>query len=161
MSARFRPTREDGRSFRDVAVDVIKDAAPETVIAYRTLADALGLHPARDKEKLQKAVRAANKILLKLYRRGVRNVPLTGYRVLPAREHMIVADAHQTKADRAMARALNFYEGANLAEMTEIERKLHQQGQMLAQAIISSHRHLDRRLKRVEELLRGSETLDA
>jgi hypothetical protein len=152
---RFKPRRKDGRSFRDVAVDLLKNKDPGTVVSYGILAAELEVDPRADRSKIQATVRIANKTLLKLYQRAVTNVPTVGYRVLQAREHMLVASGHESKADRAMGVALRFYEGTNLAEMTETERKLHQGQHMLAVAIIASHRHLDKQHRRLEELVTG------
>ena len=159
MNIHFKPTREDGRSYRDVAVEALKDQAPETVVSYKTLGAALDLSPKTDLQKIQMAVRSANTVLLKRHSRGVRNVPNVGYRVLPARENMVVAGGHQTRADKQMERALTFYEGTNLAEMTEIERRLHQGQHMLAQAVMASHRQVNRRMDKIESLLAGGTTI--
>ena len=132
---RFKPTREDGRSFRDVAVDALKDRPPETIVSYEDLGNALGLDPKTELGKIRAAVRAAIKPLLDLHRRGITNVPGKGYRVLPARENMIVASNHRSKADRAMGRAVVFLQGANRDEMTETERRLHDGQLMIMQAI--------------------------
>src|SRR5271165_7697040 len=122
MSERFKPTREDGRSYRDVTVDLFKNLVPNTIVNYEQLGKELELNPESDRNRIQMAVRSANKVLLKMHNRGVTNVPTVGYRVLEAREHMIVANGHQNKADRALIRAQNFYEGTNLSEMTQHER---------------------------------------
>jgi len=159
MTMHFKPIREDGRSYRDVAVETLKDMEPEAVATYKELGAALDLSPKNDLQKIQMAVRAANIILLKRHSRGVRNVPTVGYRVLPARENMVVAGSHQTRADKAMVRALTFYEGTNLGEMTEIERRLHQGQHMLAQAVMASHRQVNRRMDKIEGLLAGGKTV--
>jgi len=158
----FKPKREDGRSVRDVALSVLKDRSPETIVTYEELGKALELNPRNraDLGKIQMAVRDANSVLLKTYSRGVKNVPMTGYRILPAREHVVVANEHQNKATKALKRSLNFFEGANLSEMTDVERKLHQGQHMLAQALMASHEHLDRRINRIEALLKGGETIN-
>ena len=43
---------------------------------------------------------------------------------------------------------------------TEVERKLHHGQHMLAQAINASHQHLDKRIKRIEDLLKGTVTIN-
>ncbi len=153
----FKPKRADGRSYRDVAVDAFKDKEPGEIVSYKTLEKILDLN---ERGSIQMAVHAANKLLLKLHKRGVKNVVNKGYRVLEAREHMIVANGHQTKADRAMSSALQFYAGADLSAMTEAERKLHHGQQMLAQAVFASHQHLDKRIRRIEDLLSGTNTVN-
>jgi hypothetical protein len=149
----FEPKRPDGRSYRDVALDLLKDMKRGDVITYHDLGRALELHPVRDRTKIQQAVRQANKPLLKLHQRGIQAVENHGYRMLPAREHVVVANGHQSKADRAMVRAIDFFNGTNLSELTESERKLHQGQAMLAQALYASHKSLDRRIRRIEDIL--------
>jgi hypothetical protein len=149
----FETKRKDGRSYRVVALEFLRKFNPEDTIGYDDLGKELQLHPKKDLNQIQQAVRAANKSLLKVHKRGVKVVTGRGYRMLPAREHMIVANGHQTKADKAMVRCIEFFNGANLSEMTEVERKLHQGQAMLAQAIFASHQHLDRRMKRLEDII--------
>ncbi len=157
----FTPTRPDGRSYRDVALDVLKDRQPGMIVTYEEAGSALGLDPARDRIKIQQAVRQANALLLKHHKRGVGNLCGVGYRILPAREHMLAATGHQSKADRSLGRAVAFFRNTNLAEMSPIERKLHQGQQLLAEGLLASHQHLDMRVKRIEDLLRGSKTVDS
>ncbi len=157
----FKPKRKDGRAYRTVAVDAFKNLEYGTIVTYRDLGNLLELSPKNELTAIQQAVREANKLLLKLHKRGVQNVAKTGYRVIEPREHMLVANSHQTKADKAMGRALRFYDGADLTRMTEAERKLHHGQQMLASAIYASHQHLDKRIRRIEDLLKGSQTVNA
>lgn len=157
---RFKPQRPDGRSLRDLVITELHLLPPETLVTYQQLGSALDLDPDRDLRKIAAAVNAAMKPLLKLHKRGLQNVSRVGYRILAAREHLVVASRHQNKAERAMSRALIFYEGTNLSELTETERKLHHGQHILAQAIIASHRHLDKRITRIEELLGSATMLD-
>lgn len=154
----FKTKRPDGKSYRELAVEALKDEPIGSVIPYVKLMDRLDVD---DRRKVNAIVRSAIKSLLKLYNRGVKCVPSVGYRVLRANEHMLAAGGHQSKADRAMSRALNFYQGTDLGQMTEVERKLHSNQHMLAQAIMASHKHLDKRIDRIEALLKGGETIKA
>ena len=157
----FKPVREDGRSYRDVAVDFLKDKQPETVVSYKDLGRILHLDWRSELQKIQAAVHAANTVLLKLHNRGVKTITRVGYRILPAREHHIIAGGHENRATKQMSRALAFYRGTNLAEMTEVERRLHQGQHMLAEAIMASHRQVNRRMDRIESLLKGGETINS
>lgn len=148
----FKPLRKDGLSARDVAFDLLKDKPPGTVIPYAIFGAALGTN---DRVKVQQAVRAATKLLLKRSKRGVVNVPNSGYRILPANENITIARRHETKSDKALVRALDFYEGTNLTEMSDAERRLHQGQHMIAIAIMASHRHINKRLDRIEDLIGG------
>lgn len=153
----FKTNREDGYSYRDIAVTLLKDQPPNTLITYTELGKALDT---KDMHLIQSTVIQANKVLLKQHQRGVKNVRRKGYRILRASEHMAVATSHQSKAERQMVKAIDFFAGANLSEMTDIERKLHVQSQMLATATLAGFQHLDKRLSKIEELLRGTTTIN-
>jgi hypothetical protein len=157
---RFKSKRADGRSYRDLAVERLRDVVPGTVVSYEELGVAFDLNPKTELPRIRAAVGNAVKMLLKQYSIGIKNVAGKGYRVVPAREHMIAAGSHQSKAERQMNTALAWYEGAKLDEMTPAERKLHQGQHMLAQAIVSSHKHLNERINRIESLLQGGRTIE-
>ena len=148
----FKTKRPDGRSPRLIAFDLLKAKSAGETCTYQQLGDALGLHPKRERAVIQNAVRAANKTLLKLHQMGV-EVADNGYRVIQPREHMLVANSRQTKADRAMVRAIRWYEGTNLSALTEGERKLHEGQYMIARAVLASHEHLDKRIRKLEDIL--------
>lgn len=155
MNMRFQTTRADGRSFRDVAVDFLKDYPPGTVVTYQTLGSALGLRPKADLQKIQQAVRQALHVLLKLHSRGLKSVPRTGYRILAAREHALVGHGQQRKAGKALGRAVAFFKGARLEEMTPAERQIHEGLSMNAQALAAMHNYNRTRFDRLEALFKG------
>jgi hypothetical protein len=155
MNIQFQATREDGRSFRDVAVEILKDKPTESVVSYAEIGVGLGLNPRTKIPAIQGAVRAANRILLKIHSRGVKNVPRVGYRIVPAREHMVVAHAHQSKADKALGRAVTWFDGANLEEMTQTERKTHEGLSIIAHGLAAMHSYNKGRFDRLEALFKG------
>jgi hypothetical protein len=73
---------------------------------------------------------------------------------------MVVANGHQSKAERQMAKAINFFAGANLAEKTEVERRLHMGQSMLASATLAVFQHTNKRLDQIEALLKGTKTIN-
>jgi len=156
----FTPKREDGRSLRTVVVDLFKNEDYGKTISYKQLAVELGLHPVADLSIIQHTALSANKQLLKLHKRGLQAVRNTGYRIIDPREHMVVANSHASKAERAMVRALQFFSGTDLTKLTDIERKLHHGQQMIAMALYASHQHLDKRIQKIEELLAGTSTIN-
>lgn len=157
----FKPTRADGRSYKEVAVDFLKDQPPETIISYKKLETVLDLEAKPDaKQRVQAIVRDALKQLLGLHQRGVKCVPTVGYRVLLAKEHVAVSDTHRSKADRAIDRAIGFLDGANRLEMSDLEKKLHDGQLMIMVALQASHHHLDDRLNKLERLLKGGKTIE-
>jgi hypothetical protein len=149
----FEPKRSDGKSYRVVALEVLQAKQPDQIIAYNELAKILQLDPRRHRAQIQGAVLAANKSLLKTHQRGVQAIRNVGYRMLPAREHMLVANNHQTKADRQMKRAIEFFAGTNLSELSEKELRIHQGQAMIAQALYASHQSLSRRIRRLEQII--------
>lgn len=151
----FQPTRADGRSLRDVAIDVLKDEPPGSVISYKILGSALGLNPKADRQRIQAAVREANRVLLKLHSRAVASVPCTGYRVLHAREHAVVGHGQQSKAEKAIGRSVAYFDGAKLEEMTPAERKIHEGLSMNAHALAAMHAYNKTRFDRLEALFKG------
>jgi len=153
----FKTTRPDGRSYRDVAVDIFKDLKPETIVSYETIGKALDLDP--ESGKLQGIVRSANNYLLKVHNRGLVNIPGKGYRVVQAREHMMISTHHQNKATRSMRRCVEWLAGTKEEELSENERKLHRGQCIIVQAILASHQHLDSRINKIEKLLQGNTTI--
>jgi hypothetical protein len=151
----FKTTRKDGRSYRSIAADALKDEEPGSTFTYKKIADAIGLHPRDDLRRIQAAVRSANKPLLKLYNRYAETVPGMGYRIAPAREHIRVAAGFEKKASRQINRSIAVLHNTNLSEMTESERMLHQNQYMIAQAIAASHNYNKRRFDRIEELIKS------
>jgi hypothetical protein len=160
MTKHFVPKREDGRTYCDVLVDFIKDKPPETVVSYAELADILGLSPDADRGIIQNTKLQANKVLLNLYQRRVVSVRGVGYRVIPAREHRAVAGSHQSKAERQMVTSVSILAGTRLEELTESERVMHRNQLMLAQSTLAGFQYLDRRINHIEQLLKGTTTIN-
>ena len=149
----FEAKREDGRSYKTVAFEYLQTLQPEQIVTYDELAKELGLHPRHDLTQIQQAVREATKPLLKMHKRGVQVVTGHGFRIIPARENMLVANKHQNKSDRQMVRAIEFFAGTNLNELTEQELRVHQGQAMIAQALYASHQSLSKRITRLEKIL--------
>jgi hypothetical protein len=155
MSKDFKPIRADGRSYRIVAVEHLKDKSPGTIVPYQELGAALELDPETELTKIQVSVRAANMTLLKRHSRGVENVTNVGYRILYAREHMVVAHSRETKAETQMRMSVAFFDGANLEEMTDHERREHNEHAMLSHQLFAMHSYNKSRFDRLEALFRG------
>lgn len=158
----FETKGPGGKSYREIAVELFKDLLPGAFLSYKQLADAMGLSVKNDKGKIQAAANAAIKTLLKVHQRGIRNVRNSGYTIAQANKHMVVANEHQSKADRQMRKTIMWFEGTNEAALTENERKLHRGQMMLAQATYAGFQHVNRRLSKIEDLLRGGpDTINA
>lgn len=155
----YKTKRENGRSDRMLIIDLVKDKPPETIVGYDELGAVLGFDPVTNRNRIQGAVRLALKTLLAQHRRGLGNISGVGYRVLQAREHALLSDNHRTKAARAINTSVAFLDGTRREELTEAERRNHDQHCLIMQALVMSHDHLDRRLRAVEKLLRGGVTI--
>src|SRR5881394_2984289 len=103
MANPFRPSREDGRSDRQVIIDLVSGAEPDETFSYETLLEALapGLPDGHivDRRRVYRAIAHANKTLLVEERRYLQVVKNVGYRVLRADEHLPAAiDRKQSAA---------------------------------------------------------------
>jgi hypothetical protein len=55
-----------------------------------------------------------------------------------------------------LSRTVSFFRNANLDGMSPIQRKDHQDRQMIAESLLAMHQDLEMRITRLEELLRGT-----
>lgn len=150
MSARFQPSRSDGRSDRQVIYDLTHTSEPDSLWTYDELADALevGLDGTVDRQRIYSAVKAANRELLTRERRYLAVVKRKGYRMLRANEHLPVALNRKSSAVTQLARGVELLRNAKISELTEAQRHLHQ-GQLMIMgslhaAILDSERRHDR-----------------
>jgi hypothetical protein len=149
----FKAKRADGRSRRQVVLDLCKTKSPHDVVTYEELGQALDLDPVADRTIIQGTVQHANQSLLKEYQRGMQVIPNTGYQVLEAREHLDAAGKHQRKSTRAQGRAVHFLKNTKLEEMTPTERQLHQGQLMIAQMVLTHHKQTAAHLKRHDQAI--------
>jgi len=151
----FKPKNEVSR--RSAILNLFRGACEGETVSYVAIGAALGI---TDRDKVQAAVNQARSALLKKQMQALINVKNVGYRVAFTNQHMTIAGAHETKATRQIKKALRVYSGTDLEKMTDVERKIHRDHQMLAQALYESHSSLDRRIKRIEDLLEGKNTIN-
>jgi hypothetical protein len=59
------------------------------------------------------------------------------------------------KAEEAMVRAIQYFDGVSLDGMTEAERKLHHDQKMVLEALYASHRQLEDRIRRIEDIIKS------
>jgi hypothetical protein len=151
--APFKPIRRDGKSYRDVVVNLLKDQPFDSIVTYSQIGDALGISAKTNLKTIQRTVLRANHVLLEKWKRGIENEKNVGYRIAHPREHALIATGLTSKAERALNYSLMYYKGADLRHMTETERSLHTGQQMLAEATYGAFQHLDSRLKRIESII--------
>lgn len=156
----FEPSREDGRSDRQVVYDFVKDAEPGTLFLYDDLRGELehGVAVEITRQRIGRAARAASRLLLKADERALQAVPGHGYRVAHARDHITMAQAHQSRAHTHTETSLTLVTNVREVELTAVERELVRGlrivlgsiGQMMA----ASERRQDRFEKVLEEIRR-------
>lgn len=128
----FRPSRLDGRSDRQVVFDLIKQAAPDDLFTFDTLAEALadGIDGPITRSRIYQAVNAANATLLKEERRYLRVARGRGYRVIQTSEAVALANMRKDRAQQNLKRGVELLRNARLDELSPAQRVLHE-GQLL------------------------------
>lgn len=93
---------------------LLRAVETEGVLTYDTMALELGLDPVQDRHTIQLAMRRAALEHERVDKRAVRAIPGTGYRVVPAPEHMELAERHQRKATKSLTRGRSKVENVDL-----------------------------------------------
>lgn len=155
MRDRFKSAREDGRTYVQVVLDFVSDSEPGTCFSYDSLCNVLseGSPKRFGKEGARQVVLHANKKLLTIHQRTLRNVRGEGYKLAHAFEHMDLADVRKSRANRQMDYALNLLNNVDWDAMDENQRKAHMAQLALTSAVINNQRALDARLSRVEKAI--------
>jgi len=154
----FAPSRADGRSDRQVVLDMAQDAAPETVFAYDEIIAALesGVDTDVERERVYRAVGRANRALLRERRRYLRVVPGVGYRMVRSDEHLPLALDSKATAAAYLRKGMDLLKHVRLDELDEPHRTLHQAQLMILgahhQAIESSNRRHQEHDRAIDDL---------
>lgn len=158
MSKPFEPSRADGRSDRQVIYDLTHRADAGDLFSYDQLCDALaeGLESRPGRERVYRAVAAANKTLLREHRRYLNVVKGEGYRMLRADEHLTVALTKKDTAQGYIRKGISLLRHARLEELDDAQRTLHE-GQLiimagLYRAVQDSEARHDRQEKAIDEI---------
>lgn len=148
----FTPSRSDGRSDRQVVFELTKDSEPDTTFTHAELIEALqdGLDQPIARDRVYRAIGAANKTLLREEQRYLDVVPGKGYRVIRTSEAVAVALDKKGRAEGYLARGLAVLRNARLDELDAAQRTLHE-GQLLVMAgLYEATRRSERRHDRSE-----------
>lgn len=153
----FTPTRTDGRSDRRVIFELTRSAAPDTTYTYQQLEDALnaGLETPVARDRVYRAVAAANKTLLKEEKRYLYVVKNVGYRVISAGEHLPVALIKKDQAQGYLKKGLQLLRNARLDELDPTQRTLHEGQLLILGGLYQATRESARRHDRMEQLVAG------
>lgn len=98
----FKPAGERAR-WR-IAFELLRMTETGSILTYEKLGEALGLHPRTNRQKIQQAVKTAEKRFLEDDKRAIEPVVNEGYRVVDARGHLVLARTHQLKSTRELDR---------------------------------------------------------
>lgn len=150
---RFEAAREDGRTYSQVIIDLVRDANPGTQFSYDDICNALTDGSPRKfrKQDAVGVVLRANKKLIRLHNRTLRNVFGHGYKVAHAHEHMDLAENRKIKADRQLEWALDLLNHVDWNGLDENQRMAHMGQLALTSALFTQQRALEARLAKLEK----------
>ena len=165
MGAPFQPSRDDGRSDRRVVYDLTHEAEPGVTFTYAELVEALevGLDKPIQRDRVYRAVSAANTTLLREHRRYLGVVENVGYRMIRADEHLPESLRKKDRAQSHLKRGIELLRHARLDELTEAQRTLHE-GQLMIlsgvyHAVQDSHKRHDRAESLIEDILKSNQEI--
>jgi hypothetical protein len=151
----FTPSRADGRSDRRVVYELVREAAPNDTFDYDKLVAALseGLDVEVTRDRVYRAVAAANKTLLQRQRRCLNVVAGVGYRVINAAEHLPVALIKKDRAQTYMKRGIDILRNVRIDELDATQRTLHEGQLLILGGLYQATRESSRRHDRAESLI--------
>jgi len=152
----FAITRADGRSNTQVICDLVGECQPGRIFSYEELGKFLSAGTRRNYEieDVQGAVRLAGPKLGRIHKRALVNVKLTGYRLVPAEEHRVLAVDRQNKASRQLKRGFEILRDVRLEEIKDLQVRSAIQGQlMIVSGLFYAVAAHERRIDRVEQLI--------
>lgn len=153
----FEITRTDGRSNQQVVIDYVAGKSPGDVFTFEELQEELARRSEReyDRAAVCAAVNQANRRLLREFQRCLHNVRGRGYRLAPAKEHIVLAAGDRRRAHRSQLKGLEKLRNVRWDEMDENARNATQGTLMLMEAFAGNQRALESRVARVEEAIRN------
>lgn len=155
--SRFNPVREDGRTDAEVIYELVQDAVPNDEFPYEALIEVLQDGTDRDvtRKHVHLVIRRVNILLLETRSRALQVVKNYGYRVVQASEQMGLAQRHEYKAANQVSAALRLIKHTILSELSEEQRKAHQEYHLRLDAIDTSMAQLRRRQSNTERILQN------
>jgi hypothetical protein len=151
----FTPSRADGRSDRRVIYELTQHAEPDTTFTYKKLSDALqeGLDTPVSRDRVYRAVGAANRTLLREQKRYLSVVTDVGYRMIAASEHLPVALIKKDKAQAYLRRGMDLLRNARIDELDATQRTLHEGQLLILGGLYQASRESARRHDKSEALI--------
>lgn len=151
----FRTDRSDGRSDRQVILDLVAESQPGDLFSYDQLKVALmvGTDRVFDHAAVGNAVRAARDVWLTQSQRTLRVIRGEGYKVCAADEHSGLALDRKRRADQQMKRGLSLLNNVRWAELSPEARKAHEGTLLVVGALAQKMSLADRRSEGIEDVL--------
>jgi len=166
MSSLFQPSREDGRSDRQIVIDMVEMAEAGDLLTHDDILHALQEDSDRefDRSHVYRAAGAASRWLIKNSKKALVPVRGKGYRVSYPDDFHGLTLVRRDRASMQLNRGVEVLEGAPYEEMSEVVREAIAPLQVLMiGAYAQLHAH-SRRLKRhdaaIESLSKRVEKLE-
>jgi len=137
-----------------VLYELLRSKEVGDVVTYREMGKVLDLHPDRDRQTMQLAMRRAVREYLTVDKRATDVIPNEGYRVVEAVEQLGLARRHQRSASRSLDSARAQLDNVDWARIQDPEarRALELAGVMLGRQQ-DMMRRMDIRQRRLEEIV--------
>ncbi len=147
----FKPVGDEPR-WRTL-YGLLRNTAPNDLLTYQQMANALGLDPVRHRPTMASAMRRAAEEYLDVDRRAIEVVRDEGYRVIEAEEHLRLARAHNKRAGTQLEIA---YSAATKVDLSNMDPEVRKGLEVLAHGFLEQmeiNRRLSARQRRTERAL--------
>ncbi len=159
MGRSFKISRADGRSNAEVLLGHVKAGEPGRIYTYEELSAVLseGTETVYTPANVRTIVGNPKfyKRMLKLQDRALRNIPRVGYRLALAKEMPSMFMVRKDRADVQMECGLLTLQHTRTDELDEATRRVHEGMLMIVGAVYQQQQAMDRRLRAVEDAVRG------
>lgn len=146
---RFQPKGEKAEWLM-IFDDLLSEADFGTVVTYEELDELLGREFANDRAPIYRA----RQELGDRRKRWLEAIPKVGYRVIEANEHVRVSIQHKRKARRQMSMMVRVNQVTDITRLTADELMEFDTQSKVNWLLYSALVHHERRISRIEELLR-------
>ncbi len=146
----FKP-KADKAEWRMIYDGLLSTAEFDTLISYTDFNELLGRKLTANRTPLYRA----RSELGRMRKKWLEAVPSKGYRVIRANEHMSVANQHKKKARRQLGIMVKVGDCTDLAKLTSSELADFDTQQKVNMALFMVMTHHEKRLSRIESLLRS------
>jgi hypothetical protein len=154
---RYKSLREDGRTDIEVVYALVEDSVPNDEFPYEALIEVLqdGVDREITRKHVHFIISKVNVILLETRSRALQAVRNYGYRIVHASEQMSYAQRHERKAANQVTTALRLVKHTILNELSEEQRKSHQEYHLRLDAIDTSMSQLRRKQASTERIVKN------